>query len=432
MKNTIYAKEAHRIIDLLKKDFVFSDGSFLLEKDGHGIFPHRIYADLGDFLPFFFYFGEKDFVYKQVSLYKKYLVNGLLISEFKSFGIPGLVKSYEYTDLLLGLLDLYLQDRTEENKKLLLDTVNIAVRIFNLDSNIRSFYYPALKLRLPTIDTRDGTFIEFFCDIYELTGEKRYLFIAENIYKHLISCDFYKKYHILPTFISNKYISYVISLFGYSNRLKTSIIMKNNTNTLFGFLSLFKSGKKEILADIWNIIDSLMEQAIGASGGMIMHFVPNNNPKEANLSASFAVIDFLCDLFFYTLDKKALLYARKIADFWIDKQGETGLFPSDSGTKESFLDAETDMTIALYKLWEHTGENKYKESADKCFEAIVKFHGSKDYPLMVDINTGKVTNQTQRTKFLALFLKLLILKLEYEKGKKIYSNINLWSLLRDR
>src|SRR4051812_5492138 len=113
-----YSQEAKRIIDLLKKDFVFSDGSFFLEKEGEKIFPHHIHSDLGDFLPFFLYFGEDEFVEKQVTLYTRSLWRGLLVSEFPSFGIKNLVKSYEYTDLLLGLLDLYEAKKTEENKKL--------------------------------------------------------------------------------------------------------------------------------------------------------------------------------------------------------------------------------------------------------------------------------------------------------------------------
>ncbi len=428
-----YEIEARRIIDLLKKEFIFPDGSFFWEKEGKKIFSHHIHSDLGDFLPFFLYFGEDEFVDKQVFLYEKSLKDNLYISEFSSFGIGGLVKSYEYTDLLLGLTDLYEISPNERNKGLLLKTTETAVKVFNLDHSLSSYYYPKLGFNLPIVDTRDGTLIELFVSLYEIGLGEKYLSIAKNIYIKLINDSFYNDFSLLPTFEVPKWLKFGLSMIGDKDRFNKVMIFKNTTNSLFGFLSLAKIGMKEVYVEINKIITKLKSISEEIGGGIpITYELKNNKKSVANLTASFGVIDFLCDFYNETGDMTKIEFAKTIADFWIKKQGKTGLFPVTPDSVDSFFDSETDMTVALYKLWEKTYEVRYKDSADRCLEGIIKFHGSKDYVLSVNINDGEVINVGQRTKFLALFLKLLILKIKYSEGKKVYSDKELFNLLRDR
>jgi len=63
---------------------------------------------------------------------------------------------------------------------------------------------------------------------------------------------------------------------------------------------------------------------------------------------------------------------------------------------------------------------------------LVKFHGKFDYALSVDIDTGELLSDAQRTKFLTLFLKLLILKEKLLAGETIYESQFLFDILRDR
>ncbi len=416
--------EAKRIIALLKSEFVFPDGSFFLEKEGNKIFPYRIYPDLGDFLPFFLYFDEDEFVESQVFLYQKSLKNGLLVSEFDTFGISGLVKSYEYTDLMLGLADLYDLRPSDIHKKLLMDTAEKAIKVFSLDKKLSSYYYPRFRLHLPLLDTRDGTLVELFLDLHRLIGDEKYLEIAKNIFNNLINLDFYKIHLLLPSFSA--------PVLKIGKKFNSANICKNTTNSLFGFLALAKAGHRTAFKEITKIVSKLKDVSEDIGGGIPFNFDPVNRGSKANLTASFPVIDFLCDLYEEDKNPSHLDFAKKVADFWIDKRGKTGLFPSSPDSIETFFDSETDMCVALYKLWEQTGDLKYQNVADRCFAAILECHGKNDYPLIVDINTGEIVNGTQRTKFLALFLKLIILKIEYEKGEKIYSNKNLYGLLRDR
>ena len=115
-------------------------------------------------------------------------------------------------------------------------------------------------------------------------------------------------------------------------------------------------------------------------------------------------------------------FAKEIASYWLKFQGKTGLLPLYPSGKESFIDSETDMSIALKKLYEITSDNKYKTASDLIFDGFVKHHGKFDYPLSVNVDTGELVNDTQRTKFLALALKLFLEGDAYEN----------WGILRDR
>lgn len=425
-----YRREAKRIIILLKKEFTFPDGSLFLEKNGQKIFKHHIYPDLGDIIPFLLYFGEIDFVEKQIESYLSMSTDGLYISEFPTFGLNNLAKTYEYTDLILGLSDYDSFVHSKSSSYLLKSTVDSAYRIFDLGSALSSFYYAPLSQKLPIIDTRDGTFIELLIDLYKKTGDTKHLDAAKNIFEILRGLSFYTEYGLLPDFVVTgplKYFSFFIK-----NKTTTVTTCKNNTNTLFGLFALYKVTKRpDVMAMIHRLLDSIKNNLLW-HGGVVKDWHVHAIPSNSCLTASFPLIDFLCDLFFYTHDQKILDFAKAIADFWIGYQGKTGLFPLYTDGRESFLDSETDMTIALQKLAEVSGDKKYQQVAEATYVGIIKYHARKDYVLGVDINTGEIMNPTQRTKFIALFLKLLILKIRLKEGVTIYSDPALWSILRDR
>lgn len=434
MEEDFYNSEAQRIIDFLKKDFLLESGTFTLTKIEDYKQPYHIFPDLGDFLPFFLYFNEDKFIDKQIEIFKKTLVNNILISEHKTLGLKNLAKSYEYSDLLYGLTDYYLSNKNDANKKLLIENIDTAIKIFSLDKKFNSFYLPKLKFHFPIQDSRDGMMIELFVDLYKIFKKDEYLKIAQNIFSNLVSQKFYKKHRIFSTFYTdNVFVKLLLFKKSFKKYFHSSEIMKNNTNTLFAFLSLYNVTKnEEILSHIDNIVDSIKNKASIDSSGIVKTFFPNKKNELAFLTSSFALLDFLCDLYFNLKQVKDLEFAKKIANFWIAQQGKTGLFPFYNGKNESYLDAETDMTIALFKLGELTGDEKYKIAAEKCFDGIIKYHGSKNYVLSVNIDTGELINNSQKTKFLALFLKLLILKREISKGNRIYHNEELFNLLRDR
>src|SRR3989344_6778692 len=152
-----YNAEARRILDLLKRDFRLPDGALCLEKVGDQTSPHHIFPDLGDFLPFFLYFGEESFIDEQISLFKKTLMDGVLISEFPSFGFSSLAKSYEYSDLLFGLFDYNSFKNNSESTELLLKSAKTDRKSTRLNSSHMPISYAVFCLKKSKWDKTKAT-----------------------------------------------------------------------------------------------------------------------------------------------------------------------------------------------------------------------------------------------------------------------------------
>lgn len=411
--------EGRRIVELLERDFVLPSGALTWEKVLGENSKANLFPDLGDIVVFVENFGGRRLVEKQIEAYKKSLRNGILVSQFPTLGIRGFAKSYEYSDLLLGLVDNFTINPTEENKTLCVKNLEKAIEIFRFDKNISSFYYSTLGWHVPLVDTRDSMFIEIFLDAEKVFENPRYGEIAKNIYEKIKSSYFFKKNNFLSTHTPN-----------ISGKV---VVCKNNTNTLFAWLALYLETKdEEVLSSIKRLLSSLERRALTEGGGVVMNLYDEKSDARANLTVSSALLDFSCDMFKFTGEAQALSIAKRIAEFWLKHQASTGLFPLKPSSKGSFLDSETDMSVALFKLFELTGSERYKSAADKCFQGIWQYHRKDNYPLSVDIESGKTIKNVQRTKFLALFLKLLILQISYADGRTIYGDKNLWNLLRDR
>ncbi len=409
------------------------DGALFLERTGEDIFAHHIFPDIGDVAPFFYYFGEKDFIETQLDLYQKTLQNGLLISDFPTLGVSGLVKTYEYTDLILGLLTVWEADPTPRHKEILDQTIDAAIHAFALKTNPRSFYYPRLGMRLPVIDTRDATLIECFVSLYRATGSKEHLQIAYNIFNTLIKTKFFKTYGMFADYEPTNLLARLA--LRTSEKTHQATLCKNNTNALFGILDLYRATQDQlVLAVLERLTEMVLAKARIPQGALMRRYVPGTVSTEADLTASFPVLDYLCDLAMEvpSWKERAIKAARANADFWLSKRGTTGLMPVSSEGTHTFFDSETDMSIGLYKLAEVTGDSTYSRAADELVEAVLRYHAPHDYALEVDINSGEVINPTQRTKFLCLFLKVLILKIEQGRGITIYGSPSLFELLKDR
>ncbi len=427
-------REAERIIKIVKNDLMMPSGSLCWERTGNSMMNHEIFSDLGDYMIFLLYFGEAEFVESQIALLKKRLKKYVLVSSFPTKHIKNLVKSYEYTDLLFGLIDYWQAEPGNFARRRLLDCVaNNGLRIFKQFKVPKSFYSYDLFFAWPVFDTRDGTFLEIYSDLYNLTLDRAYLDAALRIFETLVCSSFYKKYNLFPDYQFYYGLDNLLTILGYKGR---ATICKNNTNTLFGLLSLYKTTKDEQIKVVINNVLGEIERRVRPSNGLVPQYIYPTGEiggAKAFLTASFSLIDFLCDWHVEIGETKHLDLAKLVADFWSDFQSQqTGLFPTFSGGESTFLDSETDMFVALYKLAELLGVagNKYKKMADLCLEGILKYHGQNDYALSVDCSNGNVVDVTQRTKFLTLFLKAIILKINEEKP--IYKNEWLHSLLRDR
>lgn len=401
-------KEAHRIIALLKKDFVMHNGMLGLQRTNGVLFEHHIFPDLGDFLTFFLYFGEREFVVSQITKIPEILSKGVMVSEFSTMGISGLAKTYEYTDFLLGLIDFARTERTEDALQLLLQHARTAQTLFTLNHSVRSFVSPRFRFALPVLDTRDATLIECFVDLYTLTEDASFLDTAENIFNNLVRLPFFKQNGLFPTYGMQGVGRYIPS-FMLPRSFSQVTLCKNNTNALFAFRALYRVTQDSRIQEfIDRMLTTMNAEAITARGGVRQYLGSVHSDTRAYLLPSFSLIDFLCDLYMETREVKYRDQAQRIADFWIMRQSEaTGLFPMHEGTTQSFFDSETDMTVALRKLAECTGDKVYTHAADRSLRGLIEVHGKHDYVLGVDIHSGTYASLHSGQSFLHSILSCL-------------------------
>lgn len=439
-KENLFRKEtlrflAKEVVDNSKNFYCNKDGLLIqsVSSEGKVLNNKNILEDLGDYLPFFLYFGENNFCQNQVEQLKKNLNNGLLGTYQKKWNLS-YITAFSHTDLILGLLDYYQSKREEEILVLGEKIIRQCVKKFKIDNSINSFYFPTLNLSLPIFDTIDGSFIELFVSLYELTKNDYYLNKARRLIEGLEKNIFFQKNSLIPERIFNSWSRFFSPLFKSKDRKVK--VMKNDTNTLYGFLEYYKVTKdKEVKGLIERWFGSFSKHLISPPGGVLdwCEFSDGQRGKTGKISliTSSAVLDLFCDLYYFLENRIYLEEAKKIANFWLGKQSSlTNLFPLKEGQVNSDLDAETDMVIALIKISELTNNLIYRTAAKKAFEGIVRYHRKKrGYAFEVNIENGKVINDSYKVKFITLFLKDIILFLE---NKKIYQNKILFQLLKDR
>jgi len=287
-----------------------------------------------------------------------------------------------------------------------------------------------------TFETKDGMYIELFVDLYRHYGNDDYLRQSERLFEKMIAIDCYRKFNLWPVLVHHPSLAGRVAL--VINRLRrqteTIRLMKNNTNTIFGFLSLYKLTKADEVALCIESWARAVEKMMISEQGLVYNFAKISGaeviPYEPNLTVAFTVIDLFCDCTYFLNNQRYLHIAEKVAEFWLATQGRTGLFPLRHNEQSSYLDSETDMIVALMKLHELTGNPAYRDSARRAFGGLLKYHRTDSgYCLSVDKDSGEITDSTYKTKFIALMLKAFILFIE---NRGIYKDPNLYALLRDR
>lgn len=411
------------IFDLMIENNMDDTKKFFLSSEKKG--SEIILDDLGDYLPFIYYLGKTDFCKKHMRAVMKDYPEGLIPTRKKG----GFYYSniYEYSDFLLGLIDYY---KDSNDKKVLKYTIRMMDKVideFSLEKKPYSFVFHIGPKRksIPVRENSIGFFIEILIEMHKTTEDDKYLQVAYSLSDTLSEDKFFRKYYILPEYTG-------IFL---PKDMKKIRIMKTNTNSLYGFLELYKHtkewGNRKIidkwLSRMFDLMEAKPSQFYEIKGKKI------SSTKQYLLPASFAMIDFICDFTYFTGEREFLEKAKEIADEWIKVRGKTGLFPNDFDEKRSDLDSNTDFAVALAKLGQLCEEPKYIEIAKDIIEAQKKHHFVKRRGMVlgVHIDTGEVLGHTIKTKFNFLFFKAKILE---DCGYVVYDDNNLkaYDLLKDR
>ncbi len=374
-----------------------------------------IVDDLGDFIPFIGYFGREDIVDRHLSYLEKNK-NSIYFD-----------KVFAYSDFLFGLL---WYSRYGKYKKRAID-----LAVFFGEKAYKSFFKNGISsvkkhgFKLPFFSSLDATFIEVWAEFYRDTKDGKYLNYANELYETMSGNKTFKKYGLLPEWIPVGRVSFLDNHIP-SKKFKRARLMKNNTSFGFALVDLYKITSDVRVKDtLDHLIKGVSKYAINNGG--VLPYAFSDEYKIPYLTPSFAMVDMLCDAYSLTSNKSYIDLAKTIGDFWINEQSKTtNLFPNEAYGKDSYLDSETDMATAFFKLNELTDDGKYLDSAYKTIDGILKFHNKNgEYVLQVDINNGEVTNSAQKTKFSLLLLKPFVY---ISENTKIYSNNKLFDLLKDR
>jgi len=435
-------REANDIILNIINKYTNKEG-FIVEKGdvltGNVNKRNIIIEDLGDYIPFINQLGYKNFSSKQIKLTISFLEKRNYV--YKKNKV--LIRPYYNTDLILGFLEYYQQTKNQESLNAAKKIIQSWHKYFIKNNFVSAAYLNKINLNLPlTCSQGGGMYIELLSDLFKITKEKKYLALAKRLTDGWVNCPFFKNYGLFPNY--HLFSFKILKLFpDIKKRITNATLHKQNTNLIFSLLSLYLMTKnKDIKKALYKWFGSVKENLLTKEGGLYTNWNPIEKGKNINLT-NFHALEVFSDSSYFLMDKDLLSTAIKIGDFWIKQQSkETGLFPlwtkspkgqeSKSKPKNtSWLDCNTDMIIALMKLYELTRNKRYKESAELALEGVFKYHKKKyGYAKIVDYTNGKVIDPEFQTKTVTLFLKAIILFLNKEKN--IYKTNWLYKLLRDR
>lgn len=406
-----YAKD---ITELLRKNFLNNEGILIQGRVGEQIINNTIIDDFGDVAPFIALYGGEDVCKNHIDYIKKNINN------------LGFDRAFAYTDLILGLVWYGRVGLLKD------EAINLAISLAEQAENrwfnkgrVYSMSYRGLTL--PVTNGIDTTFIEVWTELYRQTKDEKYSRLATETYLYYSQIQKNNPTGLIPLHHTDSPLGVILKTL-YREKFDRINVMKDNTNYLFGLLDMVRLGLsmtqvKESFNLAHNTLSSYARQ------NRLNNILSSD--KTSDLLSSFSFIDVSCDAYQLFKEDKYLIPAVCLADSWLSLQmNQTGLFPRNYSSNVSYFDSETDMAVALIKLYECTGNFAYKAKAVELLKGILKYHRKREgYVLQVNIYDGSVFSESFKTKFVALLIKLLHILSE---ERNIYEDDELFMLAKDR
>jgi len=394
-----------------------------------------LFNDFGDYIPFFAFLKDYSFCQSQVAALKNFRKKDYLLpSEFRYFGIA-CNRSYEHSDYLLGLLDLYEYHPDLISRNELMQTLDNVYDAFFINGRPHSWSLSLWPHRIPLADTKDGIYVELFLDAARILNEKRYIQFAHKIAEFFLRIT--QNGEMVSNVVPSNYFGRIISPIFSSTYQRSHLgVIKYNISWWWSLLMLYR-----VTSDVcWRTaIEShhrvFKQEMLRFDGAVQVGEYESGTLKKLKvlLVENFPAIDFFVDCAWYLKDNEYLVTAKKIADFWLQYQNpETGLFPMVPGEFIDDIDNNTDIAVALFKLADVSRLDIYRHAALRTVNGIWKFHRDEEQKLyvhQVDIRNGKHLGVGAKIKFVLLFLKLLIL---VSTNRSPIFDEEMWLLSRDR
>ena len=400
-----------------------SDGVLATCFDGsHCVDPTPLVADLGDTAPFIYALGQPSQALQQAELVEAHLDRSL-------FSQHGTIELFDNHDYLLGLTHLY----EVSGQQKLLTAIDRALDTLERDFEVEGLLVdqrPCSRwAALDAANPFNGGFIEVCVDLFRCTEDPRYLRLARRWAEAWLRTPYFRIHGLFArrNMPRAPLIGLGLDLLSHHGPVR---LFKDNTNLVWSLLALYRvSHSERLYTALCRFVAAFSRRLYRY--GVVAQFSGGRAARPTyNLKASSSALDLLCDLCHFGIaSDHCLALARGIASDCLDRQWKNGLFPLDSIGEVDHVDLNTDLGIALWKLWELTHDCRFRDGAIRAWTAQWKHHFSADGLIQAVGQNGQAMDSRVMVKYQALALKPVLL---WRSGDRIYENTALWSLLRDR
>lgn len=439
------------VIDSVRNSALSDHGhlvAFFDTVSGEVIDGRPIYEDFGDVAPFLIACGAGDIADREFSALKSELDSSFLyINPRRSR--PWMIKTYDWTDLLLGLLDYDKCQPGSGAKELADSLLSIWWGTFGKEDYIsgRAIRVNSKKaIAIPMSSLHDiGMFPELLVQRSNVQNETQsmdFLSIATKIVDSIVDDEFTKKYGIFPNYLNlcDRLSPGVSKWFDCLFRSKkhatatTANLFKENTNALASVLAVWEmTGEPKYLKALNHWLDGCLKHMQTPSKMIAMGWNPKKGVIHPPTDHNFQFVDLMCDIYHQTGQERFIESAEAVANTWLQARGSSGFFPHHIEGRYSELamsDSQTDFSVALLKLSALTNNTSYSTAAEEVLQSISEYmYTGAGMANWVDVHSGKALDGVCKTKFLVLSLKGWF---ALDNKEKIYKDPDFTALLSDR
>lgn len=425
----VWAK-ARELVGLIKAKFVRPDG--LLARN-YPVASRTLFDNFDDLVPFFLYFGEKDFLISQVHTIRKKRESILTLC---SDGDVLLARGID--EWIGGLYSLW--KATHDNVCFALLSESVYFVLDHLMKN--NFLSGAFRLRngkaAPYYEPWSAGLLEVACEMREeFPGVFEH---AKNVLHNWITDEYFRQHAIFPfrvyrssfrRFSHKKILCHLrpnnhrfepkrekkgaIDALRYALRRCRfevtpgwySFMMKSNSTPAFTLLRFYlATGDRVWAQSLSKWCDSAIEGFCN-NGRVFAEFHPLTGERRApSVTPAFILADVLCDAAWFVPQlRRHLPKVRDILDYqWADRL-PTGMVPYHDHGNYAHIDSQVDLSISLRRYAELSGDSNYLSKSVELMDRMLSLHYS---PEGYFTFSGGVDRNVIDPKYNALALKGMI------------------------